>query len=304
MCEFQFFFGLNLGQRLFSISDNLSKTLQKESMSALEGLHIAELTIDTYQGMRTVSNAKLFFDIVSKKALDYTFVNKPELPRKRKRPNYRSIVDYMQIDGYDGKEDNAHHPSTPEEYFRGHYFDMLDLIITSIKDRFNQPAFVAFLNLEQLLLNIINESNYDSELEYVKNIYKDDIDTAQIKTEAFSMSTMFKETSCANFFDIFAHLQSLHPTKLKLIPNIITIVQLILINPATSCTPERSFFNARRLKTWLRSTMTTKRFNNLAILYTHKALTDTIDFVEIGNEFAAKYDVRKYNLGKFIQSDL
>ena len=68
MCEFQFFFGLNLGQRLFSISDNLSKTLQKESMSALEGLHIAELTIDTYQGMRTVSNAKLFFDIVSKKA--------------------------------------------------------------------------------------------------------------------------------------------------------------------------------------------------------------------------------------------
>ena len=50
--------------------------------------------------------------------------------------------------------------------------------------------------------------------------------------------------------------------------------------------------------------MTTKRFNNLAILYTHKALTDTIDFVEIGNEFAAKYDVRKYNLGKFIQSDL
>ena len=134
----------------------------------------------------------------------------------------------MQIDGYDGKEDNAHHPSTPEEYFRGHYFDTLDLIITSIKDRFNQPAFVAFLNLEQLLLNIINESNYDSELEYVKNIYKDDIDTAQIKAEVFSMSTMFKETSCANFSDIFAHLQSLHPTKLKLIPNIITIVQLNL----------------------------------------------------------------------------
>lgn len=69
--EFQFFFGLNLSQRLFAISDNLSKTLQKESMLALEGLHLAELTIDTYQGMRIVSNAKLFFDSVSKKALDY-----------------------------------------------------------------------------------------------------------------------------------------------------------------------------------------------------------------------------------------
>ena len=115
---------------------------------------------------------------------------------------------------------------------------------------------------------------------------------------------MFKETTCSSFSDVFAHIQSLHPTKLKLIPNIVTIVQLILINPATSCTPERSFSTALRLKTWLRSTMTTKRFNNLAILSTHKDLTDTINFVDIGNEFAAKYDVRKHNLGKFTASDL
>ena len=37
MCEFQFFFGLNLSQRLFALSDNLSRTLQKELMSALSG---------------------------------------------------------------------------------------------------------------------------------------------------------------------------------------------------------------------------------------------------------------------------
>ena len=29
MCEFQFFCGLNLSQRLFALSDNLSRTLQK-----------------------------------------------------------------------------------------------------------------------------------------------------------------------------------------------------------------------------------------------------------------------------------
>ena len=47
MCDFQFCYGLNLGQRLFPISDNLSKTLQKESMSTLSGLHLAELTVQT-----------------------------------------------------------------------------------------------------------------------------------------------------------------------------------------------------------------------------------------------------------------
>ena len=35
-------------QRLFAISDNLSKTLQKESTSALTGLHSAELIVQTY----------------------------------------------------------------------------------------------------------------------------------------------------------------------------------------------------------------------------------------------------------------
>ena len=61
MCEFQFFYGLNLSQRLVAISDNLSKTLQKESMSALSGLHLAELTVKTYQKMRLDKEAGPFF---------------------------------------------------------------------------------------------------------------------------------------------------------------------------------------------------------------------------------------------------
>ena len=122
--------------------------------------------------------------------------------------------------------------------------------------------------------------------------------------QAFSMSTMFQGSNCKNFSDILEHLESLHPTKCALIPNLLTIVHLILINPATSCTPERAFSVAQRIKTRLRSTMTTKRFNNLSILSIHKELTDSINLVDIGNEFASKYDGRRMNLGKFVPSDL
>ena len=142
-------------------------------------------------------------------------------------------------------------------------------------------------------LNIILDNNYEDELAYVFNVYKDDIDPIQVQTEAFSMPTMFQGSNCKNFLDILEHLESLHPTKCALIPNLLTIVHLILINPATSCTPERSFSVARRIKTWLRSTMTTKRFNNLSILSIHKELTETINLVDIGNEFASKYDERR-----------
>ena len=68
--------------------------------------------------------------------------------------------------------------------------------------------------------------------------------------------------------------------------------------------------------------MTTKRFNNLSILSIHKELTESINLVDIGNEFASKEltesinlvdignefaskdDGRRMNLGKFFDSDL
>ena len=46
-----FFFGLNLGQRLFSHTDNSSTTLQQTKMSALSGKRVACLTKDVLQKM-------------------------------------------------------------------------------------------------------------------------------------------------------------------------------------------------------------------------------------------------------------
>ena len=41
-----------------------------------------------------------------------------------------------------------------------------------------------------------------------------------------------------------------------MINEVIMVCKLILVDPATSATGERSFSTARRLKTWLRLTMT------------------------------------------------
>ena len=114
MREFKLFYGLNLSQQLFLISDNLSNTSQKESKSVLGGLHLAELTVQTYQKMQLDEEAELFLKTVSKKALDNPFINKAALPRKRKRPNYGSLDNYFQVEGYSNNV-NTYHPTTPEE---------------------------------------------------------------------------------------------------------------------------------------------------------------------------------------------
>ena len=72
--------------------------------------------------------------------------------------------------------------------------------------------------MEKLLLNIIHDKNYEDELAYMVNVYKDDIDPMQVPTEAFSMSIMFQGSNCTNFSDILEQLEPLHPIKRALIP--------------------------------------------------------------------------------------
>ena len=47
--------------------------------------------------MQSDEEAELFFKTILKKALDYPFINKAALPRKRKMPNYGSLDNYFQF---------------------------------------------------------------------------------------------------------------------------------------------------------------------------------------------------------------
>ena len=58
----------------------------------------------------------------------------------------------------------------------------------------------------------------------------------------------------------------------------------VFVRAATSATPDGSFSLARRLKTWLRSTMNQKLFNSLAVLSFQKEITDEIFLVDVANE--------------------
>ena len=49
----------------------------------------------------------------------------------------------------------------------------------------------------------------------------------------------------------------------------------------TSATAERSFSCLRRIKTYLRSTMTDNRLNNLFLLHIHSEKTDELDLNEV-----------------------
>jgi len=74
----------------------------------------------------------------------------------------------------------------------------------------------------------------------------------------------------------------------ELLPNVKKLLQLFAILPVTSAMPERTFSVLKRLKTYLRATMTVERLNGLSLA--------NINRVDLDFE-----DIEKYILPAFIK---
>ena len=71
------------------------------------------------------------------------------------------------------------------------------------------------------------------------------------------------------------------------------------IMPATNATSERFFSALRRVKNYLRGTMTQQRLNNLMVLHVHKDITDSLKLQDIANEFVGNSEHRLKIFGTF-----
>ena len=72
----------------------------------------------------------------------------------------------------------------------------------------------------------------------------------------------------------------------KLFSEVLKLLQVLYVIPATTATAERSFPALRWLKTYLQNSMSAKWLNYLSILHVHKTLTDELDLNSIAAEFA------------------
>ena len=136
---FQYFYGVFLGELILKHSDNLSKTLQSPKLSASEGQHIAEMTVRTLQTLRNDTNFDLFWVKVETIRKNLMLVNlKRRLPRR-----------------LDDGNAEPEFISDCKQYYRQQYYEALDLIISCIKDRFDQIGYKSYRNLQDLLLKAV-----------------------------------------------------------------------------------------------------------------------------------------------------
>ncbi len=76
-------------------------------------------------------------------------------------------------------------PETPDDYYRPIYFEALDLITTSITDRFNRPGYNFFHNVQNRILKAVLQGlDYEAELQCVANFYTTDFNYELLKNSA------------------------------------------------------------------------------------------------------------------------
>jgi len=92
-------------------------------------------------------------------------------------------------------------------------------------------------------------------------------------------------------------LQEMKPEVRAMFSEVEQLVRLMLLCPVSSCEAERSFSSLRRLKTWLRNTMTQERLNSVVVCHVHQKVMDDIDLSEIAADFAGRSDIRKSMFG-------
>lgn len=172
----------------------------------------------------------------------------------------------------------------PEEYYKISIFiPFLDNLINQLHFRFDK-RLQQIMPLEGLIPT--NFGHYDDEsILAAASIYENDFPVSMmscLKAEIFIWKKQWElETNLPE-----SAVEALQHT--ELLPNIKKLLQFFATLPVTSATPERKFSVLKRLKIYLRTTMTEERLNGLALASINK---DDLDFE----------DIEKYILPAFIK---
>ena len=174
-----------------------------------------------------------------------------------------------------------------------------------MKERFDQPGYGIYKNLQDIIIKSIKKESYDDNFNVITSLYQSDINPDQLRVHLDTLSANFpvENKDAITIFDVKDYVLSLSSNERLIISEVCVLLRLILVMPSTNAISERSFSALRRIKTYLRSTMSQDRLNYLLVLHVHKELTDSLDLITVANDFAADSEHRLSIFRRFTESD-
>lgn len=176
-----------------------------------------------------------------------------------------------------------------EQELRREVFASLDKIIQEMTTRFQQVQEIAdkfgFLTPAKLL-----DSKYECDLSHVlEDIDKDEFQMERRRLQQFVASSESEAEEDIRGKGPLELLQFIQKLNLGIsVPNIVILIRIYLTLAISVASCERSFSKLKLIKNYLRSTMSSTRLSNLAILSIEQELAVNIDFDKVISDFAAR----------------
>eukprot|EP00112_Aurelia_sp_Birch-Aquarium-sp1_P017236 Seg3978.1 transcript_id=Seg3978.1/GoldUCD/mRNA.D3Y31 product="52 kDa repressor of the inhibitor of the protein kinase" protein_id=Seg3978.1/GoldUCD/D3Y31 len=280
---FQFIVCLVIVSRCLEVSRPLTKQLQTASYDAGAARSKVSFLFTVLQNMRLEIDAKhdaWYNEAISLAAPVGTL---PSKPRTTGRQVHRENVP----------------AESPSQYYRRAItIPFLDHLIGQIKSRFSEKNLDVMDALYGMPNNVVAVSDWMLRFNRFLEIYKDDLPEPRYLATELEMWKLrchqIEGTPPATLQDLLPFIDELS------FPNILTAFRIFGTVPVTTCTCERSISTLRRLKTYLRNSMSASRLNGLALLNVHREINLDIDYVI--NRFATKHP-RRMALADILNSD-
>ncbi len=187
----------------------------------------------------------------------------------------------------------SHVALTAQDQYRVHYFQVLDGATMGMSERFSAPGYMLMQNMEHVIIG-----GFKGEIDntVITNVGKSftDIDASKLKCELRLLHNLPNSSMVGNMTDALSLLKSCGAIT-QLIPEIIKLTKLYFTLPSSTATAERSFSTLRRIKTYLRSTMSQKRLNHVLVLTTYKERLDTLQYDNLLTSFITANELRRSN---------
>ena len=271
ICDLEFVFGLRVLKVILSNTNSLCRYLQGKTVDVISARRNADLTIQTLRQCRSEESFKSVWQLASAMGLKMKNwltnsqfeLREARAPRQTPSRRLQALV---------GEHAQRQTQLTPESHHRiNTYYASIDKVLSELELRFSG-------NDQEILCDLGNicqsEAPDKESFSRVAKFYK--IDGEILEAEQ-KMYASFRRVRGLGYMTVSEMLQTMHENDLfDMFPEFSSVVHILAVIPATSCSAERSFSGLRRLKTYLRSTMGQQRVSNIALINTEREYANSV----------------------------
>ena len=274
--SFKFLILLIIFSRILSCTKSSSDQLQSSSIDMAKAADLVCATVGILQDFRTDSKWEQLYKYVQDVASLHNI--QTEVPRpQRSRQLPRRYDDGLVMETI-GSRDGF---MTSEHLKVSVYFPILDAMLSELDRRFAEKNLEHMRSIQVCSPRSPNFLRPNS-IRTLAESYGLDMGSLSVECSLAKPTLLGKDMH--SIADVLLELSSLRIA----FPLLTKLLQIALTIVVSTAHCERSFSALKRIKTYLRSTMTEQRLIDLAVLSIERELSKQISLDQVVNEFASK----------------